>query len=331
MAGKSKPRSKLVLQILDKYPDWPSLTLAKMIFAEHGHLFSSIDAIRTVIRYHRQATGDDNRRWKKDEKRVRSFLPQLPIEESQDYKPLILDPKNNNIGVISDLHIPNHRNAPIDIALQHFERMKANTILINGDLLDNTPYTKFLTPPQAKDAKKFLEKAEMFLEGLRDRFPKARIIWLEGNHDFWYYQYLMRKAPELYGDEHYSLSTRLHLDEYKVEYLPQQRYLMAGKLAICHGHFLLRGVFTPVSAARSILLKAKVPVLVGHCHITSEHTRTDLHGEILTTWSSGCLCTLTPDYQPMGGEANHGFTTIKVHTDGTFNVNNYRIHKGKLL
>jgi predicted phosphodiesterase len=317
---------------MDENPDMPSHTLAKLIFAQNSSVFKSVDQIRSSIRLYRGAMGEKLRKEVKTKSHFgRSFLPDLPTEESEDYKPLVLDPKNNNIGVISDLHIPNHRNKPLDIALQMFEAAKVNTILINGDLLDNTPFTKFQTPPDKKDAKKYLDKAELFLENLRARFPRARIIWLEGNHDYWYYQYLMRKAPELYGDAYYRLEERLHLADYKIEYLPQAQYLMAGKLAICHGHYLLRGVFTPVSAARTILLKAKVPVLVGHCHITSEHTRTNLHGEIMTTWSTGCLCTLTPDYMPMGGEANHGFAMIKVASNGHFKVTNYRVYRGEVL
>lgn len=331
--GANKPaHAALIKEYLEQYPEMPSLTMAKMIFKNHESIFSNVEAVRRQIRYFRGAIGDAMRGNLKDRKYVRqSYLQHLPIEDSEDYKPVVLGLKNNRIGVISDIHIPNHRNKPIDIALQVFRDQKVNTILINGDLLDNTPFTKFLTPPDKRDAKKYLDKAEMFLENLRDIFPKARIIWLEGNHDFWYYQYLMRKAPELYGDPYYKLEERLHLTDYNIEYIPQQQYLMAGKLAICHGHFLLRGVFTPVSAARTILLKAKVPVLVGHCHITSEHTRTDLHGDILTTWSTGCLCSLTPDYQPMGGEANHGFATIMVEKNGHFKVQNYRVHKGELL
>jgi hypothetical protein len=78
-------------------------------------------------------------------------------------------------------------------------------------------------------------------------------------------------------------------------------------------------------------LKAKVPVLVGHCHITSEQTKTNLHGEIMSTWSTGCLCTLTPDYMPMGGEANHGFAIVKIEPNGHFRVRNIRLNGGEIL
>lgn len=318
-------KSDLIKEYIAKWYDLPSTTLAKIIYKDHSGLYKNVEEIRSFIRYYRGSGGH------KSKKHSKNYYPILPTEDAEIIQPFILDAKNNRIGIISDIHIPNHRNKAINLSLEYFEQNKANTIIINGDLLDNTPYTKFLTPPDKKDAKKYLQKAEFFLEGLRDSFPDARIIWAEGNHDFWYYQYLMRKAPELYGDEYYHLTERLNLKEYGIEFIDQRKYIMAGKLAICHGHYLVKGIFTPVSAARTVMLKAKVPVIIGHVHQSSEFTDTDLHGNIHTTWSTGCLCTLTPDYMPMGGKANHGFAFVEVSKDGNFSVTNKRILDDKIL
>lgn len=318
-------KADIVKEYIAKWYDLPSTTLARMIYKEHSALYKDQEEVRGLIRYYRGQSGKHSRQHSKN------YYPQLPTEEAEVIEAFKLNSNNNRIGIISDIHIPNHRNKAINLALQYFEEHKANTIIINGDLLDNTPYTKFLTPPDKKDAKKYLEKTEFFLEGLRDRFPNVRIIWAEGNHDFWYYQYLMRKAPELYGDEYYHLHERLNLKDYNIEFVDQRRYIMAGKLAICHGHYLVRGIFTPVSAARTVMLKAKVPVIIGHVHQTSEFTDSDLHGNISTTWSTGCLCTLTPDYMPMGGKANHGFAFVEIDKEGNFFVTNKRILNDKIL
>lgn len=322
-------KADIVKEYLNKWHDLSSHALAKLLVKDYPALFLNAELARNQIRYFRGVQGKRSRKY--GIKIVRDYYAYLPNEESENNNPYILDVKHNRIGIISDIHIPNHRNKAINLAYKYFEENKANTIIINGDLLDNTPYTNFLTPPDKKDAKKYLEKAEFFLESLRDIFPDARIIWAEGNHDFWYYQYLMKKAPELYGDEYYHLSERLNLKEYKIDFVPQTRYIMIGKLAICHGHYLVRGIFTPVSAARTVMLKAKVPVIIGHVHQTSEYTDTDLHGNICTTWSTGCLCTLTPDYMPMGGKANHGFAFAEINKDGSFSVTNKRILNDKIL
>jgi predicted phosphodiesterase len=234
--------------------------------------------------------------------------------------------------VISDLHFPNHRSVPIELSLQTFDDLRINTLLINGDLLDNTPFTRFDRPPiNPNDVPRIFDKVERFLESLRDRYPKARIIWLEGNHDAWYKVFLMKRAEVLFGDTYFHLEERLHLDEYKVEFLPQERYLMAGKLAIAHGHHIIKGIFAPVNSARGVYLKAKVNAMIGHVHTASYHEERTLHGDIIGCWSTGCLCTLTPPYQPMAGKAGHGSAHVRVKKDGSFHVENYRIHKGKIL
>lgn len=326
MAGKITSKGNLVIKYCKEYPDKSTKALAELLVAKYDHIFTYNQA-RQAVRWYRDE-------FKKDQNKSvivpRNFLPMLPVEDNIDQKPYFLNDVHK-IGIISDIHIPNHRNRELNLALQKFDELEVDTIIINGDLLDNTPYTKFLTPPDKKDARRYLNMAEQFLKGLRNEFQDCRIIWAEGNHDFWYKQYLMRKAPELYGDPYYHLEHRLNLQDIGIEYVPQERYMMAGKLAICHGHYLVRGVFTPVSAARTVMMKAKVPCIIGHVHKTSEFTQTDLHGDIVTTWSTGCLCTLTPDYQPMGGDANYGFASATIYDNGHFHVENYRIHNGKII
>lgn len=324
---KTTNKAKLVIKYCKEYPDKSTKALSELIFNKYNHIFDSYENARSLVRYYRNERGKE---YKKSEIVEREFHHILPVEDSEDYKPYILKGVSK-IGILSDIHIPNHRNRELNLALKKFDELEVDCIIINGDLLDNTPYTKFLTPPDKKDARRYLNMADQFLQGLRDSFPDAKIIWAEGNHDFWYYQYLMRKAPELYGDPYYHLQHRLKLHEKNIEFIAQTSYIMAGKLAICHGHYLVRGVFTPVSAARTVMMKAKVPCIIGHVHKTSEFTQTDLHGQIITTWSTGCLCTLTPDYQPMGGDANYGFASVELAKDGNFHVNNYRIYNGKIL
>jgi hypothetical protein len=72
-----------------------------------------------------------------------------------------------------------------------------------------------------------------------------------------------------------------------------------------------------------------VSAMQGHNHQTSEHTESNMNGEITTTFSLGCLCELHPAYLPIN-KWNHGFALVDI--DGKeFHVRNYRIHKGKVL
>lgn len=329
-------KGALVLRYLSEYDEnIPTLTLAKIIFRENPTMFYNVEAIRTNIRYYRNNLGEKNRKnckvdkYAQPNKQAGFFVPK---PESQDYTPYVLKSNQNNIGIISDFHIPNHREEPIRVAVEYLKKKKINTLILNGDVMDNTPFTRHGgQPPSAEDTKRWFDMAERFIESLRDYFPKASIIWTEGNHDAWMSRWMGEHAYMFGKDPYFTLQERLHLEEYGVVYIPQQRYVLAGKLVVVHGHHLIKGIIAPVNASRGLIMRAKVPTIIGHVHVDSQHTETDLHGHITTCWSTGCLCSLTPEYQPMGGKACHGFAHVTVEPDGNFKVTNMRIHKGKIL
>lgn len=328
-------KGKIIVEYLERYPTMPSLTMAKLIVKTLPLDFSKVEDARALIRYYRGATGQLNRQRLNYRKHITDSVYNpfsAIVSDSEDFLPYVLGKKDNNIGIISDLHIPNHRLEPIHIAVKKLQSEKVNTIIINGDLLDNTPFTRHEGKrPSAADVRRWFDLSEMFLEFLRDQFPNCRILWAEGNHDYWYRRWMNQHAWQLDEDPYFSLQERLHLEEYKIEFVPQSQYIMAGKLSIAHGHHVVKGIIAPVNAARGVYTKAKRSMLIGHVHVESSHTETDLHGDIVTTFSTGCLCTLTPEYQPMGGKACHGFAHVITEDDGNFIVKNYRIHKGKLL
>jgi hypothetical protein len=76
-------------------------------------------------------------------------------------------------------------------------------------------------------------------------------------------------------------------------------------------------------------MRAKASSAVGHHHQTSEHTEKDLNGNIVTTWSIGSLCGLSPEYMPYN-KWNHGFATIETDMNGDYDFRNLRIINGKV-
>jgi hypothetical protein len=135
-------------------------------------------------------------------------------------------------------------------------------------------------------------------------------------------RYYASKAPELIGLPVLAMDTVLGLEYRGIEFLQYKQIVMAGKLPILHGDELR--ISTAVNPARGLFLKAKSWAMCSHFHSTSEHTARDINGKILTTWSTGCLCDLSPDYQPYG-EWNFGFALVNVEKNGDFTVENRRI------
>ena len=326
----------IVLKYLKEDNTLPSLTLAKIIYKENPLDFTNLEHCRNTIRRYRGQSGDYNRENLKNDEFIKeqgSLTPfKMPKPISEDYKPVILDLKYNNIGILSDFHIPNHRIEPIEVAVKYLQDKKINCLILNGDVLDNTPYTRHggerPTPEQAND---WLNMTESFFEWLRDEFPDIEIIWTEGNHDYWYRRWMVERAEQLSKDPYFSLQERLHIDEYKIKFIPQTTFLKAGHLNIMHGHQLSGRFGVGVAPARTIYAKAKKSVIIGHVHVADSYTDNNLDREIATCFTTGCLCTLTPDYNPIGGKACHGFAHVTIENDGHFNLNNLRIHNGKIL
>lgn len=51
---------------------------------------------------------------------------------------------------------------------------------------------------------------------------------------------------------------------------------------------------------------------------------------ITTTWSTGCLCGMHPEYARIN-DWNHGFAFVKVAENGNYKVANLRIYNGEVL
>jgi hypothetical protein len=122
----------------------------------------------------------------------------------------------------------------------------------------------------------------------------------------------------------------LRFREFCVTLVKDKQLAMAGKFPIMDGHEWQGGFAPPVNPARGLYMKAKESCIIGHHHRTSEHTEKSLKGEVTTTWSTGCLCGLQPDYAPYN-QYNSGFAHVIVSKDGNYKVKNMRIIGGNIV
>lgn len=335
MPRKQTPHGAVIERLCERFDLTSASSLARKAMADYPLLFKDFGAARDLIRMYRGSMGEMSRKKLKVNKGTigtgENPLGILAPLDS-DIKPVRLDHvKYNRTGVISDVHIPNHRPGPLTLAYRRFLEQGMNRIIINGDWLDNTPFSRHDGKPAGpKDARNIFEMAERELERLRDLFPDAEIIWAEGNHDYWYMRWLMKHAPMIFDDQYFHLEERLHLADYNIRFIDQTRYLQLGKLNVCHGHQITRnggGVYP----ARTVYNAVKKSMLIGHVHRESSYTETSLGDELVTCWTTGCLCTLTPTYQTFGGKANYGFAEVYTERNGDFHVVNSRITRGKIV
>ena len=315
-------RLEYISQALSRDPGIPTLTLAKRLFEKHGELFQSVEAARSAIRYHRGENGKEQRHLRKfDNEKRKINIPNSDVAPERT-EAITLSLKGYGT-IISDVHIPYHSKEAIAVALEHADKNDAmDWLFINGDFIDFYGVSKFSRNPKARRVKDELIMARDFLIELAKYYP--RIIFKLGNHERRFISYLYTTAPEIADLPCLSLEELFALDEGKIEFIGAQQIAHCGDyLTIMHGHEFPQGIASPVNPARGAFLKAKNNCIVGHQHKVSEHVETDIRRTVISTFSLGCLCDLSPPYAPVNSYV-HGFATM--HMDGNdFEVNNYRI------
>jgi len=320
-------------KVCKKFKDTPSLTLAKKLLKENPDLYRNVEHARDLIRLVRGKKGDrmrnlstDKSLYKEEDGSRNPF--DLPESYAEDFEPFIINQARTLI--ISDLHFPYQDNRAITLALNYGLEKKVDCILINGDLLDFATISRHERDFRSRSVFEEFEAVRQFLVNLRKAFPKAKIVFKEGNHDERWEKWLYVKAPEIFDDVEFKLETRLRLGELKIDIVKDKRPVKIGKLTVLHGHEFIGGGSGGVNPARATFLKTLDSVVVGHFHKSSSMTETSMNGSIISVHSIGCLAGLNPQYARIN-KWNLGFGYVEhdIKT-GDYQFHNLKIYKGKI-
>jgi hypothetical protein len=303
----------IVQKAISRFPHLPNRTLARYILMENGEYFDGdIEKIRNSVRYFSGSQGERSR------KNTREILIPRTLRNKRT-------PFHLNSGkwlLLPDCHIPYHEPKAIEAAIQYGKDHKVTGVFFPGDLQDCASVS-FWQSTHKRNFDKELEMFIDFLDFIEHEFPTQEKVWLPGNHEYRLDRYYQSKAPELIGMPLIAFDTVLALEQRKIKRLDYDQIVLAGKLPIIHGD--KPKVSTVVNPARGLLLKTQSWAMCMHYHRTSEQPGKNLMGTLLTCWSVGCLCDLSPDYNPYGNNWNHGFAIVEVENNGSFEVHNKRI------
>jgi predicted phosphodiesterase len=309
-----------------RFPSATSLGLARKLYSEKPKLFTSVEQARNSVRYHRGERGKSMAKRARPVAVRKQKTLRVPKSSARLIKPYKLKAKGRGL-VISDVHIPHHDEKSLLLALQYaIKQGYKDFVILNGDILDAYQLSAFVRDPRERDFGHELKLMREFLGELARHF--GHVLYKLGNHERRYESYMRLKAPELLDIDEFSWSHLLRCHETGVTLIPDRQVIHAGELTILHGHEYGRGVFSPVNAARGMYLRAKACSLSGHLHSTSQHNEADIRSRLVTCWSTGCLCGLTPEYAPLN-RWDHGFALLEF--DGRwFQVQTKRIVKGRI-
>lgn len=319
----------LARELMSKFPRHSHRTIAGMLLKQYPLRFDSFEAARGVVR-DCSPTNRPTRMKKLDKSEfapIANVPPPLPESFSKPWLPYKL--KGKKILVLGDVHVPYHDQSALEAALEHGDQFQPDVVLLNGDISDFYTISRYERNPESRPFRDEIIAVRRFLEHLRVRYPEARIVYKMGNHEERWWSYIWRKAPELLGVDLADFDSLVQAKQNGVEIIGEQRIIQVGLLSILHGHELPKGLTNPVNPARGAFLRAIDILMIGHHHRTSENTETSMLGRTITTWSTGCLCTLHPEYMRIN-KHNHGFATVESN-GRDFTVRNLRIHKGRIL
>lgn len=316
----------VVMDYVNKHPNSSTNAIARMLLEKEPLLFKNFEQARSSVRYYRDGMGNIRKSIRTEQEKKLAMANFIPKSDYAELKPFIIPNSHNRLLVLSDIHIPYHDESAVYKALKWGKNRGMNAIYLNGDIIDCYMISRFVKDPRLRGMADELEMVREFLRGIKEKY-NLPIYYKMGNHEDRWEIYLRQQAPELIGISDFELSKVLRFDEIGIQEIKSKQRAMAGKLSILHGHEFGHSVFSPVNPARGLYMRTKDSCAIGHHHQSSEHSENSLNDKVVTTWSTGALCGMKPDYMPYN-KWNLGFLFVEFDKDGSFDVENKKIIKG---
>lgn len=270
------------------------------------------------------------------------------------------DTKTKLIVVTGDQQAPFHDENLHHLFCGWLEENQPDEGVALGDKVDFPDISRHrLDPENTARVNECIQSGYDLFRGYRSASLDTRWLFMPGNHDERLRNILLDKpsvqplygikqadAPEEAGPPVLTLPHLLRLDELGIEYVdPEGPYDLAQinlstKLAVRHGWLARQG--SGVSALAT-LEHLGYSIIVGHTHrqsIVYKTTHDIEHGTTtLTAAEAGCMCRV--EQQPLKGRKwpnftplpdwQQGFTTVTIHPDGFFRIENATYVNGTLL
>lgn len=327
------PGREYLEALLPNHKNTSSHAVARMAYKTHPELWKNPESCRSMVRVIRGELGKFHRKYAtpgtgQDRVKRNGVIPlPKPLTHFNRWSAVEFNGPLRAL-ILSDIHIPYYDPVALEAALMRGEQDKVNVILLNGDTFDFYGISRWEKDPRKRNFAGEVEMGKQFLQHLRQRFSRAKIVFKWGNHDERWDNHFRQKAPELLGIPEFEMENIFQFDKLRIQSVKEMRPIKLGELYVIHGHEYKFAISNPVNAARGFFLRSGVSCLGGHLHQTSQHSQKRMDSHVVTCWSSGCLCDLHPDYSPLN-QWNHGFVRVDIDKEGAYDVKNLRIIHGK--
>lgn len=209
----------------------------------------------------------------------------------------------------SDFHGHMYSKECMALFLDHLRREKPSILILGGDIIDCVTVSRF--PPHKEAPDRLLYELEVtqseVIAPILKASPKARHIWLEGNHEWRLEGFIAAHAKALQGFPGLSIQEAMKCKEQGIEYITSVRgngHIKLGPILFQHGFK------SGVNAARAHLNHVGGHTIFGHTH--KEHTdrltyanSKNWKGPDWLGLGAGAMC-VYPEYDDLP-KLSHGF------------------------
>lgn len=166
------PQQEILTELLTRFPNSHTKTLARLAYNEHKSVFNSVETARSSIRLLRGANGKHQYSSIKEHFRPKKVsgdpFGQIPqgLTHFEEWAAVQLDGPMR-AAVIADTHIPYHDRTAILAMLQWLRQTGVDTIVLAGDIADFFSVSFWEKDPRKRQFAEELKTAKAFLQALR--------------------------------------------------------------------------------------------------------------------------------------------------------------------
>jgi len=234
--------------------------------------------------------------------------------------------------IVPDTHGAKADGAAVSALLADVKTLDPHEIILLGDHVDcggflAQNHVMGYVAETAYSYEQDIEHANAFLDALQAAAPRAKVEYLEGNHErrveTWCVTQTLRHSRDADGlRQLYSPEFRLRLRERGISYyrqgvfydkLPVPGVIKRGKC------FFFHGISTAKNAVAATQDRIGGNCVFGHTHRAQSELMRRVGTGIVGSWNPGCLCELQPLWQHTAPTNwTHGYAVQLVAPDGGF-------------
>lgn len=229
---------------------------------------------------------------------------------------------------VPDCHVPYHDEKAFSKMLEVARDFRPDEIVVLGDFFDAYSVSFHSKDPKRDFAtiEDELKIGRPHLARLQAVNPRARVVFLCGNHEDRISRYLKHNAPKLASSTRLEEVLKLPPGIIFRPYGQKNRHFM-GKLMATHGTLYSQHV------AQAMVRKYGVSVIFGHTHRIQEFNSKTVHGDRLKGITIGWLGDLehAGEYVQDMADWGHAFALGYFYPSGNFVLQTIEIIDGKAI